>query len=52
VILRWHIEHGISAIPKSVTAHRIAESFDVFDVTHGALVLLRWSTGEHLGYRP
>jgi diketogulonate reductase-like aldo/keto reductase len=31
VVLRWHIEHGISAIPKSVKAHRIAENFDVFD---------------------
>jgi diketogulonate reductase-like aldo/keto reductase len=31
VVLRWHIEHGTSAIPKSVKAHRIAENFDVFD---------------------
>ena len=31
VVLRWHIEHGISAIPKSIKAHRIAENFDVFD---------------------
>ena len=31
VVLRWHIEHDISAIPKSVKAHRIAENFDVFD---------------------
>jgi diketogulonate reductase-like aldo/keto reductase len=31
VILRWHIEHGLCAIPKSVKAHRIAENFDVFD---------------------
>ena len=30
-MLRWHIEHGISAIPKSVKPHRIAENFDVFD---------------------
>jgi diketogulonate reductase-like aldo/keto reductase len=30
VILRWHLEHGFSAIPKSVKAHRIAENFDVF----------------------
>jgi diketogulonate reductase-like aldo/keto reductase len=33
VVLRWHIEHGISAIPKSVKPHRIAENFDVFDFT-------------------
>jgi diketogulonate reductase-like aldo/keto reductase len=31
VVLRWHIEHGFCAIPKSVKAHRIAENFDVFD---------------------
>ena len=31
VVLRWHMEHGISAIPKSIKAHRIAENFDVFD---------------------
>jgi diketogulonate reductase-like aldo/keto reductase len=31
VVLRWHIEHGFSAIPKSVKPHRIAENFDVFD---------------------
>nr|WP_123673587.1 aldo/keto reductase [Curtobacterium sp. PhB172] len=33
VMLRWHIEHGFSAIPKSVKPHRIAENFDVFDFT-------------------
>jgi diketogulonate reductase-like aldo/keto reductase len=31
VVLRWHIEHGVSAIPKSVKPHRIAENFDAFD---------------------
>jgi len=31
VVLRWHVEHGTSAIPKSVKAHRIAENFGVFD---------------------
>jgi diketogulonate reductase-like aldo/keto reductase len=30
-VLRWHIEHGFSAIPKSVKPHRIAENFGVFD---------------------
>ena len=31
VVLRWHIEHGIVAIPKSVKPHRIKENIDVFD---------------------
>ena len=30
VILRWHIEHGFVAIPKSADPGRIAENFDVF----------------------
>jgi 2,5-diketo-D-gluconate reductase A len=30
VILRWHLEHGFVAIPKSADARRIAENFDVF----------------------
>ena len=31
VVLRWHLQHGIVAIPKSVHAERIAENADVFD---------------------
>jgi diketogulonate reductase-like aldo/keto reductase len=31
VVLRWHIEHGLSPIPKSVHRERVAENFDVFD---------------------
>jgi diketogulonate reductase-like aldo/keto reductase len=31
VVLRWHIDSGRSAIPKSVTPARIAENLDVFD---------------------
>jgi diketogulonate reductase-like aldo/keto reductase len=31
VMLRWHLQEGRSAIPKSVRPTRIAENFDVFD---------------------
>ena len=31
VMLRWHLQEGRSAIPKSVKAARIMENFDVFD---------------------
>ncbi len=31
VVLRWHLQLGIVAIPKSVTPARIRENFDVFD---------------------
>ena len=31
VILRWHIERGVSAIPKSSRDERLAENIDIFD---------------------
>jgi diketogulonate reductase-like aldo/keto reductase len=31
VMLRWHLQEGRSAIPKSTKAHRIAENFDIFN---------------------
>jgi 2,5-diketo-D-gluconate reductase A len=31
VVLRWHIEHGIPVIPKSVSRDRIAANIDLFD---------------------
>lgn len=30
-MLRWHLQQGRSAIPKSTNPARIAENFDVFD---------------------
>ena len=32
VMLRWHLQRGRSAIPKSTRPQRIAENIDVFDV--------------------
>ena len=31
VILRWHIQRGIVAIPKSANVARMQQNFDVFD---------------------
>ena len=31
VVLRWHLQHGIAIIPKSVKQHRIIENADLFD---------------------
>jgi diketogulonate reductase-like aldo/keto reductase len=31
VMLRWHLQEGRAAIPKSVKPERVAENFDVFD---------------------
>lgn len=40
-MLRWHLQEGRSAIPKSVTPARIAENFDVFDFALSADELAR-----------
>jgi diketogulonate reductase-like aldo/keto reductase len=29
VVLRWHLEHGITVIPKSVNPERIAANFNL-----------------------
>jgi diketogulonate reductase-like aldo/keto reductase len=31
IVLRWHLEHGVSVVPKSVHVERIEENFAVFD---------------------
>lgn len=33
IILRWHLEQGITVIPKSFRPERLAENLDVFDFT-------------------
>ncbi|MFF2273994.1 aldo/keto reductase [Agromyces sp. NPDC058136] len=42
VMLRWHLQQGRSAIPKSVRPERIVENFDVFDfeLTHEELAAI------------
>jgi len=30
VVIRWHLDHGIVVIPKSINRDRIAENGDVF----------------------
>ena len=32
IVLRWHLDEGHSAVPKSVRSERIAENLDVFDL--------------------
>jgi diketogulonate reductase-like aldo/keto reductase len=41
VMLRWHVQQGRSAIPKSVKPERIAENFDIFDFELTAADLAR-----------
>ena len=31
IVLRWHVQNGVTAIPKSFNAARIAENFNIFD---------------------
>ena len=35
-MLRWHVQQGRSAIPKSTNPTRIVENFDVFDFEFSA----------------
>ncbi|MTH69323.1 aldo/keto reductase [Agromyces bracchium] len=55
VMLRWHVQQGRSAIPKSTNPARIAENFDVFDFDLSADDLARidaLDTGEGSGPDP
>jgi 2,5-diketo-D-gluconate reductase A len=36
IVLRWHLENGLIAIPKSVTSSRIRENIDVFNFSLSA----------------
>jgi len=55
VVLRWHLQIGNVAIPKSVTPHRIRQNLDVFDFELDAAELDAISaldTGNRLGGDP
>ena len=55
IMIRWHLQEGRSAIPKSVRAKRIAENFDVFGfelTTEELKVLDTLDTGVRGGPEP
>ena len=41
VVLRWHIQNSVIAIPKSTNADRIAQNIDIFDFTLSASEMSR-----------
>ena len=55
VVLRWHMQRGVVAIPKSVTPSRIAENIDIFDFALGPDDMERMrglDTGQRIGPDP
>ncbi|RZS89580.1 diketogulonate reductase-like aldo/keto reductase [Motilibacter rhizosphaerae] len=55
VVLRWHVQLGLVAIPKSVTPSRIAENLDVFDFAlsdDDLAKIATLETGERIGPDP
>ena len=55
IILRWHLQHGFCAIPKSVRVERIDENFDVlgFQLTPGDMAAIdALDTGVRSGPNP
>ncbi len=55
VVLRWHLQHGVIAIPKSVTPSRIRENLEVFDfeLTDDEMAILSGlSSGGRIGPDP
>lgn len=55
IVLRWHVEHGDTPIPKSVTPARILENFSIFDFSLSPEELARIDSlqdGRHVGKDP
>ncbi|MFB2597149.1 aldo/keto reductase [Herbiconiux sp. P17] len=55
IVLRWHVQLGLSVIPKSVTPSRIRENIDVFDFELDAddlAAIASLETGERTGVDP
>jgi 2,5-diketo-D-gluconate reductase A len=54
VVLRWHMQLGVIAIPKSVTPSRISENLDVFDfdLDDGELAILSSLAPKRVGPDP
>ena len=55
IVLRWDFQNGVSAIPKSFNADRIAENIDIFDFELSAedmATIDSLDTGERVGPDP
>ncbi|MBB3174533.1 diketogulonate reductase-like aldo/keto reductase [Endobacter medicaginis] len=55
VILRWHMQRGVVAIPKSATPSRIAQNIDIFDFglsEDDMAAIAGLGTGERVGPDP
>jgi diketogulonate reductase-like aldo/keto reductase len=51
IVLRWHVQHGLVVIPKSVTPERIRSNINIFDFEISAndmRVIDGMETGEHV----